>query len=235
MKCAATARCGCARSAEPRWRSSFWASSSWLEAERTCSRTGILGLAADGGSETVRKGKSDHGEREEGKEGRGAGGAESSPGGASQRQGDAAAEDALPEGSGANLDEGIRTQEPHGGSAPPQDRGQHGGGRSHTECEGPRSGGERVGPDHGAETGGDTGQEVDRGLQGARGTGDRGDGDPARRPHVRVLRSAGEYRAPAGTRLPRGFDQVVRRAWQLHPGLARPADFPRDRLRQGGQ
>ena len=59
-------------------------------------------------------------------------------------------------------------------------------------------------------------EEVDRAVQGARGHAGRRVGDAARRPDVRLPRSAGEHRAAARPRLQGDLAQGLRRPGQLH-------------------
>ena len=67
------------------------------------------------------------------------------------------------------------------------------------------------------------------------GHADRLQRDAARRPDVRVPRSADLDRAAASPRLPRCADAVLRRTRQLHARHPRSPDLPGDRLRQGRQ
>ncbi len=65
-----------------------------------------------------------------------------------------------------------------------------------------------------------------------RGPGHRGQGDPAGRPGLGVLRPAAQPGHSPHPRLPRALAPLVRRPRQLHVRGDRAADLPRDRLRQ---
>src|ERR1017187_33951 len=191
-------------------------------------------------SETVREGSNENGERR--KEKREAGqrrkarrGAQGGTGSATAfGEGTATAARTVRQRSSAGAGQGIGPEESDGGSAAQQDCRQHGRGRGDAECEAYGPGRERTRPDYRTKAGGDAGEEIDRGLQGSRRHADWRHGHAAWRPHVRIFRSPGEYRASACARFSRSFDEVVRRPRQLHARPARSVDLSGDRLRQSG-
>src|SRR5580693_5573835 len=108
MKFVATARFACAKNARKHW----------INSQDSKASSKVLS----------------NGERQKREKGRRARGTAGSRSGASQRQGDSAAEGALQNGNCAHANEGVLIQEPHGGAAPAQDRYQHGDGRGYAEC-----------------------------------------------------------------------------------------------------
>ena len=116
-----------------------------------------------------------------------------------------------------------------------EDRHQHGSRRSHAERQDHGPAGRRSRLHRRPEACHHQGQEVHRGLQGARRHAHRRDGHAARRQDVRVPRPPDLDRSAPRARLPRRLVEELRRPRQLHARPARPAHLRRDRLREGGQ
>ena len=104
-------------------------------------------------------------------------------------------------GSGAH--QGVRLQERHGGAEDREDHDQHRPGRSHPERQADGRRGERTGQIAGQKPVITKATQVDRRSSSCARAVDRLHGDAARRPHVRILRPAGERGSAARPRFPR--------------------------------
>ncbi len=130
-------------------------------------------------------------------------------------------ERAVPEGSGAGAEEGVRLRQRDGDPARREGRHQHGARRGDVQRQARRRRRRRDRPHHRPEGRGAPRHQVDRAVQAAPGHADRRHGDAARRADVRVPRPPDQHRAAARPRLPRRVAEGLRRPRQLHDGAAR--------------